>query len=203
MDKYYKKLSLFLVRNHKINKNDSELYEYAIKVVVHGIINIVVTVIVGLLFEMLKECLCVFFVFFILRKFTGGLHSNKYIYCLISSVVLMILSLFIIKYFEQNHYHIIFLSLVTIFTILIWILAPIDNHNKLLSATEKNIYKIISRILTTFFYIISIYFLLNEFKFCYSFGFGIILTSLLLIIEVISRYLKSFNYSKKRRRIVK
>ena len=39
MDKLYRRISSFLVENHNISKDDKELYEYAAKVMVHGIIN--------------------------------------------------------------------------------------------------------------------------------------------------------------------
>ena len=130
MDMFYKKLSLYLSKNQNISKDDEELYEYAAKVVTHGIINIFITILIGIFFGMLKECICLFITFFILRKYTGGLHASKYIYCLISSIVLMILSLFIIQYLEQNSCHMLFLGILIVFTILIWIFAPIDNKRK-------------------------------------------------------------------------
>ena len=44
MDMFYKKLSLYLSKNQNISKDDEELSEYASKVVVHGIINIAITI---------------------------------------------------------------------------------------------------------------------------------------------------------------
>ena len=137
MDMFYKKLSLYLSENQNISKDEEELYEYAAKVMVHGIINIAITILIGILFGMLKECVCLFITFFILRKFTGGLHASKYIYCLISSIVLMIFSLFIIKYLEQNSYHTLFLGILIVSTVLIWIFSPIDNKRKKLSIKDR------------------------------------------------------------------
>ena len=180
MDMFYKKLSLYLSENQNINKDDEELYEYATKVVVHGIINIAITILIGILFGMLKECVCLFITFFILRKFTGGLHASKYIYCLISSIVLMILSLFIIKYLEQNSYHILFLSVLIVSTLLIWFFAPIDNKSKKLSIKEKKVYKYFSVILSLIFLLIVLVLMYKNFIIAYSFGIGVIITSLLL-----------------------
>ncbi len=177
---FYKKLSLYLSENQNISKDDKELYEYAAKVVVHGIINITVTVLIGIFFGMLKECICLFITFFILRKFTGGLHASKYIYCLISSIVLMILSLFIIKYLEQNSYHILFLSVLIVATLLIWFFAPIDNKSKKLSIKEKKVYKYFSVILSLIFLLIVLVLMYKNFIIAYPFGIGVIITSLLL-----------------------
>lgn len=180
MDMFYKKLSLYLSENQNIGKDDEELYEYATKVVVHGIINIAITILIGILFGMLKECICLFITFFILRKFTGGLHASKYIYCLISSIVFVILSLFIIKYLEQNSYHILFLSVLIVSILLICFFAPIDNKSKKLSIKEKKVYKYFSIFLSLIFLLIVLVLMYKNFIIAYSFGIGVIITSLLL-----------------------
>lgn len=137
MDKYYKKLSTFLINNKIITKDDRELYEYAEIVLFHALINIVATVLIGTLLGMLKECLCMFSAFFILRKFTGGLHTKKYIYCFLYSISLIGLSLCIIRYFASSSNSNLFISLGIISTVLIWIFAPVENQNKQLSIKEK------------------------------------------------------------------
>lgn len=180
MDMFYKKLSLYLSENQNIGKDDEELYEYATKVVVHGIINIAITILIGILFGMLKECVCLFITFFILRKFTGGLHASKYIYCLISSIVFVILSLFIIKYLEQNSYHILFLSVLIVSILLICFFAPVDSKSKKLSIKEKKVYKYFSIILSLIFLLIVLVLMYKNFIIAYSFGIGVIITSLLL-----------------------
>lgn len=182
MNMIYKKLSLYLSKNQNISKDDEELYEYATKIVVHGIINIVVSILIGMSVGLLKECICLFITFFILRKFTGGLHVSKYIYCLISSIILMIFSLFIIKYLEHNSYQILFLVALIVSTILIWIFSPIDNKRKELSIKEKKVYKYFSIILSAIFLLVVLILLYNNFIIAYSFGMGIIITSLLLIL---------------------
>ena len=120
-----------------------------------------------------------------MRKYTGGLHASKYIYCLISSIVLIILSLFIIQYLEQNSCHMLFLGILIVFTILIWIFAPIDNKRKKLSIKEKKVYKYFSVILSLIFLLIVLFFLYKNFIIAYSFGMGLIITSMLLIVACI------------------
>lgn len=55
MDMFYKKLSLYLSKNQNISKDDEELYEYAAKVVVHGIINIAITILNWYIFWNVKR----------------------------------------------------------------------------------------------------------------------------------------------------
>lgn len=182
MDKYYKKLSSFLSKNNTISKNDEELYEYAIKVVIHAIVNIGVTILIGLLFGMLKECVCLFITFFSLRKVTGGLHLKKYINCLACSTVIISLTLVIIKHYNCFFDKQLFIIMVCISIIVISILSPLENTNKPILYLEKFLYKLISIVLSVVFLIISVILLQKDLELGYSFGLGLILTTILLII---------------------
>lgn len=188
MDKYYRRISLFLVKNHNISKEDSELYEYAIKITVQGILNIGSTILLGCLFGTLNECVCLFMTFFILRKLTGGLHARKYINCLISSTILIILSTFVIRFFENNLFSTLFKCTVIIFSIIICIFSPIDNPNKKLLDNEKNMYKILT-IITLTILIACMEFSINHnwLVLGYSSGIAIILDSFLLIIAKLKK----------------
>lgn len=189
MNKYYKKLLSFLIKNQSISREDRELYEYAIKVVVHAFINILSTIIIGLFLGMLKESICLFFTYFILRKFSGGLHLNKYIYCLLNSLVLMILTLLTIKHLEQNTYNVIFMVSITFSTIFIFFFSPLDNENKKLTDKEKLVYRIVSVILSIVFYIVSVMLISKQSELGYSYGCGLMLTAVLLIAGWIKKFL--------------
>ena len=189
MNKYYKKLLSFLIKNQSISREDRELYEYAIKVVVHAFINILSTIIIGLFLGMLKESICLFFTYFILRKFSGGLHLNKYIYFLLNSLVLMILTLLTIKHLEQNTYNVIFMVSITFSTIFIFFFSPLDNENKKLTDKEKLVYRIVSVILSIVFYIVSVMLISKQSELGYSYGCGLMLTAILLIAGWIKKFL--------------
>lgn len=185
MDKYYKKFSLFLVRNHKINENDSELYEYAIKVVIHDIINIITTIIIAFLFNMFKECFSIYFTFFMLRKFTGGLHAIKYGHCLFFSIVLMVLSLFIVMIFEKFLNHTMFINLLIIPMLIIWLFSPIENSNKKITKREKKVFKLISIIISMTLFVVALLLINYDKKISFSLGIGLVIDSALLILGYI------------------
>ncbi len=188
MDKYYKKLSSFLIQNHNIDKGDRELYEYAVKIIVHGIINIVITILIGLLFGMIKECLCFYITFFILRKFTGGFHAKTYADCLFSSVIIIVMTLFAIKYLEQQHYKVLFIIVVVISTIIIVALAPVENKNKKLSKRERRIYKFVSVGISLTLMFVVILLLDCSPVTVLPIGMGLILTGILLALAVFTKY---------------
>ncbi len=189
MDKYYKKITIFLSNNNSINKEDKTLYEYALKILFQDFVDITITILIGIVFRMFKECLCLFFTFFLMRKSTGGLHLKKYCYCLISSVAVMALSLFLIKLLETSYNSVLFLIVVSIFTIVIWVLAPIENQNKKLSKKAKCFFKYLSIALSLLFWTMTNCFMYKNFLIAYSFGMGLIITSILLIIAYIKRAL--------------
>ncbi len=181
MDVLYKRLSSFLIKNENISKDDRELYEYALKILIQGIVNIVITIFIGFLFNMIKECFCFFITFFILRKFTGGLHAKKYVNCLLSSLVIMLFSLFCIKYLEQNNKQILFIIVVITSIIFICFFSPLDNQNKKLSINEKKTFKYFTILFSTVFLIIVLVLIMKKSFLAYSFGMGIIIVSILLI----------------------
>lgn len=182
MDKYYKRFSSFLIHNRYINKDDGELYEYAAKVAFQGVINILVTILIGIAFGMLPESLCFISVFCVLRKFAGGLHAEKYSHCLISSIFIIIVTLSSIRILERNSFQIGFLCLAVVATIIICALAPIENNNKMLSKKEKKVYKVISVILSMALLAIVYILIVKSAVISYSIGMGIILVSLLMVI---------------------
>lgn len=182
MEKYYRKLSNFLVSNHSIKKSDSELYEYAAKVFFQSIISIVVTIFIGIAFGMIRECLCFIFVFIILRKFTGGLHAKKYSHCLISSTALIIMSLIVIRVLEKNRFQIIFMCLTMIAVVIICVLSPIENNNKPLSKKEKRVYKAFSIVLSLTMIVFSSCLWPKDSELSYSIDEGLIAVSALVIL---------------------
>lgn len=183
MDKYYKKFVSFLISNQFISNRDYELYVYAVKIVSHSIFNTMITLFVGIALGMLKECLCILFVFFFLRKFTGGLHAIKYANCVFWSVILLTISLCIIKYCVNLINPLLFLCFTLSFEIIICVLAPADNVNKPLSHMEKKVYKVISICVLILLNILILYNLNKKSTISYSLGLGIMLISFLLLIS--------------------
>ncbi len=173
MNNFYKRFSLYLQKNKMISKNEQESYEYACKVFIHGIINIILTIIIGLIFGMIKETLCFLISFFLLRKFTGGLHAKNYHTCLIYSTILLILSLLTIRLLIRTHTDLFFVLLI-LSEVSIWLFSPIVNENKVLSLKEKKIFQIISIGLSLVVLLFIIIVINKEPVVAYSIGTGLI-----------------------------
>lgn len=147
MQNIYNPIVSILIRTKNVADEDREVYEYALKIFVRGIINFLTVIFIGFGFGMFKESLIIFVAFFALRKFTGGVHADSYFYCLVSSAIIFVFCLFSVRVFSylDNSYIILMAALSVL---IICILAPARHPNKIMNDKEITIYKIISIILS-------------------------------------------------------
>lgn len=191
MNNFYKKISFYLAENKMISKGDKELYEYAIKIFIHGFINTCVVIIIGVFSGMIKETLYFICTVFVLRKFTGGIHAEKYINCLIYSICFFIVSLLIIGYLECFNNLKLLIPLLCISVILICVFSPVDNENKKLSDNEKRIFKFLSSVLSISLMIFIIVNINKNLIEVYSISLGLINTAILILLAYIKKLIKN------------
>lgn len=170
-----------LVKSKTISEEDSDLYLYALKVVTRGVINFLAVIVMGLAFGMLKESLVIFGTFFILRKFVGGLHAEKYLICFFSSLAIFAVCLIAVRYADFISI-LSFGVLTSISFIMIAMFSPVKHPNKIMDDKEIVIYKIISIILAAIITITSIACVKNNIAIGYSLATGQIIVTLLMII---------------------
>lgn len=193
MDKYYKNLSSFLINTYNISEDDGELYEYAAKVLFQGVISIITTILIGTFLGMLKECLIFVLTFFVLRKFTGGLHVKKFVFCFIGSILLILVDLFAIKYLEKVCLEVPFLCILLVSIIVICILSPIANICKPISKKERFIYKCISINFSLILLLLIMFFMETESLFSYSCGMALNSVSFLIFIAFVKEKINLAN----------
>ena len=97
MESVYSNILDLMVTKGYISKENQDLYLYAMKVLFRSIINMTALFVTGIALGLLKESIFMFLSFFVLRKFAGGLHSDKYITCFVSSLFISIGGLLLIK----------------------------------------------------------------------------------------------------------
>lgn len=174
-------LDLMLTKGY-ISKENQDLYLYAMKVLFRSIINMTALFVTGIVLGLLKESIFMFLSFFVLRKFAGGLHSDKYITCFLSSLFINIGGLLLIKntWFVSKN---IFTIIMLVSASLIVVFSPVKHPNKEISNKEEKIYKVFSAVLSVIICSLSILLNFNEFgvETGYSLGTGLITASLLMI----------------------
>ncbi len=182
MESVYSNILDLMVTKGYISKENQDLYLYAMKVLFRGIINMAALFVTGIALGLLKESIFMFLSFFVLRKFAGGLHSDKYITCFFSSLFISIGGLLLIKntwFVSKNIFTIIMLlsaSLIVVFS-------PVKHPNKEISNKEEKIYKALSSVLSVAICSLSILLIFNEFgvETGYSLATGLITASILMI----------------------
>lgn len=177
------KITRILVETKHIAPKDRKLYEYALKILLRSGIGFLIVILTGLFMNHLKESVCVFLSFFILRKFSGGYHLKKYLSCFCSSLLITITELILImnKWFVPKC---VFLTVVAIAAVATILFSPVEHPDKKLFDREKQIYKTISVILTILICLICsicICFESTE-SLSYSFGTGLSVSSSLLLL---------------------
>ncbi|MDW7669541.1 MAG: accessory gene regulator B family protein [Bacillota bacterium] len=134
-----KYLSQLLVSNEIINKQEQELYSYGISQGISLLYNILTVVFIGWLFNMIWESIIFMVAYGWIRPYAGGYHSRTKLRCYFFSIGLIVTVLLIIKYISFSTFALITITLVS--SIIILILAPVEDKNKPLDEIEKTIFK--------------------------------------------------------------
>ena len=181
LKEFSNKITKKLVDINVIEEADSELYEYGFWQGGVLIFNFLTVVLLGILFNMLLESI-IFLIFYgVLRTIAGGYHARTQHACYILSILLMVVVLIMLKTFPWNT---IICCILTILSIsVIFILAPVQDENKLLDETEKKIFKKLSRVISLLYgFIIFLLFLLNKNELAYCVVISLFTISIMLII---------------------
>jgi len=128
-----------MVKCGTVADQDKELYLFGIQQGLTNILNLVTTVIIGLVLGVLWQMLLFMAAYIPLRSFAGGYHAKTPLRCYILSVLLLTAIALAIKYV---YLHIYFqLGLLISASITVFLLSPVGNENKPLDELEKKIYK--------------------------------------------------------------
>ena len=180
------KFACFLCKDEG-QKDNFDLYEYAVYIILAPAFHIITIIALGLCFNLLVESLVFYLSFIVIRKFAGGYHAKTPTRCYIISIITIVLMLCIIKWiliinYLSIYYSLFFSELVCV--LILCFLSPLDTENKLLNGKERTIYKIVScvtsiaiSLFSTFLIVIGVY------NICVSLSFSIVTSTVLLIVR--------------------
>lgn len=132
------KVVSLMVENEIISSEDKEIYIYGLKQGFILLINIISTLFVGFVFNQSLETIFFLVTYIPLRIYAGGYHARTQLRCYISSIVLIIAVLLVIKYIPWTNFACLMIS--TISALIIFILSPVEDMNKPLDAAELKMY---------------------------------------------------------------
>lgn len=145
-----------LVQNDIIPATEQEMYVYGFFMLISHLFYLIVACIFGIIFNCFIESV-IFYVFFqSIRQYAGGYHAKTEIKCEILSTISIALCIFVIKLSKIHDIKMFLIILSFIFTILVFILCPLDTPEKKLTKKEKKHFRTISWIILIFILIIII-----------------------------------------------
>lgn len=152
-------LSSFLVdkffSNEDTNEEERELYIYGLFMFLSHFIYLVLVFIFGCILKCVVESLIFYISFYQIRRYAGGYHAKTELRCEISSALIMMGSISIIKLSQMFSIYIPFYISVIAFFI-IFFLSPLDTAEKPLSQKEFIFFRKKSRISLILIFLIAI-----------------------------------------------
>lgn len=191
LNKLGKRLTNTLINNHQIDESERCLYEYGFFILLSNMVYLIITLILGSVFNILIESIVFYITFSLIRRYAGGFHASSEMKCTLITTTSIFLCLLCTKLCETNNIQMPILVLTSIATVLIFALCPLDTPEKPLTKEEYKYFRKISwLILLLIVLTISIgwYFKL-EFL-IYPCCMGLILESILLVLGKIKRLIK-------------
>ncbi|MBQ8800074.1 MAG: accessory gene regulator B family protein [Lachnospiraceae bacterium] len=167
--------------NGTISREDKEIYVYGMQQGMIALLNLGTTILLGMVFGKLLECIVFMVAYMPLRSFAGGYHAKTAIRCYIFSIVMMSAVLWVMRYVMYSG--LVCGCLTAIFGSMIWFLVPVEDRNKPLDDVEKVVYRKRARGILLFEIVIMVISLLLNDKriaICMMMVFGIMAIMLLL-----------------------
>lgn len=133
------KITHHLCEKHIIQREDFDLYMYGFDMGLTVVLNLISTILVGVIMGMVFESIA-FLAFYIpLRSYAGGYHANTPLRCYIISVFIIFAILTFCKYLPYSF--LLYGSLFGIGIVACTFLCPVQDNNKPLDNVERKRYK--------------------------------------------------------------
>ncbi len=133
------KLGDIFERNEIVKSDEKELFTYGLQQGLIMILNIVSSIVIGILFGMVWESILFMVAYIPLRSYAGGYHARTQTRCYILSIGIMGAVLWGIKFIDWTNFNCLVLALIG--GLIIFIFAPRGDENKPLDELEKVVYK--------------------------------------------------------------
>lgn len=144
MEKLFQKIVVILEKNGNISNEDREVYLFALHTAMIYLINIVCSIVIGILMGMPLDCIIFLIAFILLRQEAGGYHAPGYKTCFLFSCIVLVLALLWVK-LKVPFQTWITVGLMLLASGVIYVNAPLESENKVLGSEQKAKIKIQAR----------------------------------------------------------
>jgi len=197
ISKIAKQLVAALYSKSVIKDDEVELYTYGLFILLSHLMYFLISLAIGIAFQIIIESILFFVVFFMIRNYAGGIHASSEVLCFISTTFSIVICELLIRLLSVYYSIITIIILLCFALIIIVLLSPVDSANKPLTKIEKQINRkktyciLISIVLA----IITFHFLNKHNLICAS-VIGLLLASVLLLLGRIQGFLVKNRHKK-------
>ncbi|MDE5780575.1 MAG: accessory gene regulator B family protein [Lachnospiraceae bacterium] len=133
------KITNQLLRTDVIEYDDFEIYQFGLEQLLSTGLNILTTIILGIVVGEFWKGILFVFAFMMLRTYAGGYHSSTTLRCYLLTVSIIAAVLSVIKYVRIDSF--ICIGLLIISSVIILVLTPVESKNKPLDSIECVVYR--------------------------------------------------------------
>ena len=134
-----------LLRDGIISLDEVEIVEYGLENLGSSLFGMMITLAVGFCFDFLFESFLLWLLLFPLRKNAGGFHAKTKGRCLLFSTTILLVS--IICFVQVGCSEAIYSLTAVLSFLVIFLMAPVENDNKLLDQAEYRVYRKRTRVI--------------------------------------------------------
>lgn len=132
------RLVVKLIEDGAIEEEDREIYEYGFHNGIIMLVNIVLTVLIGVCMKMFVESILFMISYIPIRTYAGGIHAKTQLRCFIYSNLLVVVILACANILSSNLLVLVVLGVIAAGIIIC--LAPVEDQNKPLDDEEVRVY---------------------------------------------------------------
>ena len=137
--KISEKITNRLIRKNVIEDCNREIYLFGVDQFLMIALNIVTTIVIGLVLGELWQSILFVLMFMVLRSYAGGYHASTPVGCYFLTSSIIAIALSVLKFIEINV--LVCVGLLIISGVVILILSPVQSENKPLDNIEFVIYR--------------------------------------------------------------
>lgn len=146
-----KKVTDCCVNNHIVSKDEREVYEYGMELLIATIVSTAAIIGLGMLLHRFLYTLLLLIPFYNIRIFAGGIHAETYTKCISSFTVGFLFILLLTEYVISAGFQDWILKGSIMSAFVICLISPVEDRSRPLSLSENAVYNRKTRHITIFY----------------------------------------------------
>lgn len=135
------------VKNDNVLYDRIEIYQYGFFVFFSNIFFLIITSVIGMIFDVFLQSIIFFFAFFSIRQFAGGYNASTETRCEVLSTLSILACIVAIKLSKTYDFQTVLLLITILSAVCIFVFCPLDTPEKPLSDKEFKYFRKVSWII--------------------------------------------------------